>query len=188
MNLQHVNVRMFVDGALAVDLEQFINVFHEWVAAQSMDEMMIDVADYRHVPNGPAVVMVGVEEDYSIDLAGNRPALRYNRKGLLDGTNEDRLGAALSAAARTCCRLEDAFDGLKFCRTEFELSINDRALAPNTDETWESVKPEIASFLSNAFGTEFSLERNTDDPRRVFTVAVRCAQPVDLTTFAATAS
>ena len=63
MNLQHVRVKFFVDGELNVDLQDVINTFHGWVAEQSMDEMMIDVADYRHVPNGPSVVMVGLKVD-----------------------------------------------------------------------------------------------------------------------------
>ena len=42
MNLQHVNVKIFVDGPLTVDLERFINVFHRWTAEQSLDELLIE--------------------------------------------------------------------------------------------------------------------------------------------------
>ena len=55
MNVQHVNVKFFVDGELNVDWERFIEVFHVWVAEQSTDELLIDVADYRHVPMGPGL-------------------------------------------------------------------------------------------------------------------------------------
>ena len=64
MNVQHVNVKFFVDGELNVDWERFIEVFHVWIAEQSTDELLIDVADYRHVPMGPGVILVGHEEDY----------------------------------------------------------------------------------------------------------------------------
>ena len=43
MNLQHVNIKIFADGDVNVDLEQIVEVFHSWVAEQSMDELLIDV-------------------------------------------------------------------------------------------------------------------------------------------------
>ena len=94
MELQHVNIKIFVDGDLQVDLQRIIEVFHRWTAEQSMDEMLIDVADYRHVPAGPGVVLVGHEADYGLDNAGNRQGLLYNRKASIEGSNADRLGQA----------------------------------------------------------------------------------------------
>ena len=87
MNLQHINVKIFVDGELTVDPERFIELFHRWVATQAMAEMLIDVADYRHVPNGPSVVLVGHEADYVLDNTGGRYGLVYNRKAPLDGND-----------------------------------------------------------------------------------------------------
>ena len=57
------------------DLEQIVELFHQWVADQSMPEMLIDIADYRHVPDGPGSVLVGLESDYAIDHAGGRYGL-----------------------------------------------------------------------------------------------------------------
>ena len=42
MELQHIAFKVFVDGELDVDWEQFINVFHGWVAAQSMPGENVD--------------------------------------------------------------------------------------------------------------------------------------------------
>jgi hypothetical protein len=180
MNLQHVNVKIFVDGALAVDPHRFIEVFHRWIAAQSMDEMLIDVADYRHVPMGPSVMLVGHEADYVMDNTGNRYGLVYNRKAPLEGSNEDRFLQAFRAAAKACSMLEAEVDGLRFSRREFALSINDRALAPNTDETLEACKVEIPAFLQNALGQSgFEVEYDTD-PRHVFGAVFSLSTPFDL--------
>ena len=183
MELQHVNVKIYVDGDLEVDPERFIDVFHRWVAEQSAQELLIDVADYRHVPAGPGVVMVGHEADYAMDNAGGRFGLLYNRKAPLGGSNEDRLRQALKSAAHTCRLLEAEFeqDGLlKFSRYEFEIIINDRALAPNTDDTFNSCKAELHSFLKTALGhDQFNLERQSDDPRCRFAVTVKLGQPLD---------
>ena len=177
MNLQHVNVRIFVDGDLQIDLERVIEVFHEWVAAQSVDEMMIDVVDYRHVPAGPGVVMVGHEADYALDETGNRPALRYNRKAPLAGSNVDRFIQAYRAASKLCSRLESQFDGLKFSRLEFELAVNDRALAPNTDESRDAVATDVAAFVRTVSGSdEFSTDYDRDR-RAVFGVIITLSAP-----------
>ncbi len=182
-NLQHVNVKIFVAGDLAIDLARFIEVFHSWTAEQSMAELLIDVADYRHVPNGPGVVLVGHEADYAMDNAGGRFGLLYNRKAPLEGTNADRFRQALQSAAYACQMLETEFASegpLKFSRQEFELFINDRAIAPNTAETFEACKSDLEAFLQATVGhDEFTLEHQSD-PRRRFSVSVTSSQPLDL--------
>ena len=180
MELQHVNVKVYVDGDLAVDPARFIEVFHHWIQQQTLPELLIDVADYRHVPMGPGVMLIGHDADYSMDNAENRYGLCYNRKAPLEGSNEDRFRQALCSVANACRMLEEEFTGepsLKFSRNEFELFINDRALAPNTPETFEACKPEIEAFLKNALGhDEFSLEQH-GAPRRRFGVTVNVSQP-----------
>lgn len=181
MELQHVNVKIYVEGELKVDPRRFIDVFHDWVREQEFEELLIDVADYRHVPSGPAVLLIGLEADYSLDNAGGRYGLRYNRKAPLEGSNEDRLRQAFQSAARACRALEAAFEGeLEFSRTEFELFINDRALAPNTPETFEACKPELESSLRDLLGeSELALEHKPD-PRELFGVIVKTAKRFEL--------
>jgi len=180
MELQHVNVKIFVDGDLSVDPEQVINVFHNWTAEQSCDELLIDVADYRHVPAGPGVVLVGLEADYAMDNAGQRWGLLYNRKVSMDGSNEDRFTQAFRAAAAACQRLEDQLTGLKFSRQEFQLFINDRALAPNVPETLDACRGEIESFLQTVLGHGDATLTAEPDPRRRFGVQVQTGAPFDL--------
>ncbi|MCH2211964.1 MAG: hypothetical protein MK110_11725 [Fuerstiella sp.] len=147
MNVQHVNVKFFVDGELTVDLDKVIELFHSWTAQQMRDELLIDVADYRHVPAGPSVALIGHEADYVLDNTGHRYGLRYNRKAALDGTNEHRIRQAVRSALQACDLLEAEFDSLQFSRQEFEITVNDRALAPNTEETRLAFDPILRSFI-----------------------------------------
>lgn len=180
MELQHVNIKFFVEGDLQVDLQSIIEVFHRWTAEQSMDEMLIDVADYRHVPAGPGVVLVGHEADYALDNAGNRPGLLYNRKNSIAGSNSDRFRQALAAASKACDLLEGEFPGqLKFNRQSFELIINDRALAPNTLETFDACRPELAAFLSELGHADAELHHDAE-PRRRFGVTVKLTKPLEM--------
>jgi len=184
MELQHVNVKIFVAGAMPVDLARFIEVFHAWTADQSMPEMLIDVADYRHVPAGPGVVLVGHEADYGMDNAGDRLGLLYNRKAPVDGSNADRFRQALHGAAQACLRLEEEIgEGLRFSRTELQLLVNDRAFAPNTPATHEACVPEIRTFFAGVFGhNQFQLAAE-GNPRRRFGVMLTSATDFDLATF-----
>ena len=104
--LQSFNVKIPLEPGARIDLARVLEVFHGWISNPADGELLIDVADYRHVPAGPGVLLVGFEGDYSVDHAGNRPGLRYNRKAPLPGADEDRLLQALRAAGRGCLRLE----------------------------------------------------------------------------------
>lgn len=178
MNVQHVRVKFFLDGELSVDLQEVINTFHSWVAEQSMDDMMIDVADYRHVPNGPSVVMVGLKADYAFDETAGRPGLLYSRKSELDGSNEDRLLAALKSADAACSRLEGVFDGLKFNRQELEVSINDRGLAPNTPENAAELVSLLGSVLKGSCGVEDCEADTSRDARQLLGARVKLSSDV----------
>jgi len=180
MNLQHVNVKLLVENSAPIDLEPLIPVFHNWIQQQVFDEMLIDVADYRHVPAGPGVMVIGHQADYSVDNNGNRLGVRYNRKAALDGTNQEHLAQAARSALIACARLEsdDRLKGsIRFNGREVEIFINDRLLAPNTDATRAAAEPELRAFCSRLFGTDdFSLSYATD-PRQLFRAFVSFSKP-----------
>ena len=182
MELQHINVKVYLDGELTVDATRFIELFHRWIREKTVDGLLIDVADYRHVPSGPGVMLIGHEADYSMDHAGNRWGLLFNRKAPMDGTNEDRLSLAIQSALNACRLIEDEFaeEGpVVFSRRELEVIVNDRALTPNTTETFEACKPELTAFFENVLGHgDFEL-RPPSDPRSRFGVNVKIAKPFD---------
>jgi hypothetical protein len=184
MELQHVNVKLFAAGEPALDLEQLIRVFHAWTATQALPEMLVDVADYRHVPAGPGVVLVGLEADYAWDQAQDRDGLLYNRKAFVGGSNEDRFQQALHAAATVGLKLEhEVGPELKLSCHELQLLINDRALAPNTPETAAVCLPQLQQFFAKTLGHgDFSLTVEPDRRRR-FGVHLRSSQPFNLTKF-----
>src|SRR5450755_4649168 len=60
MQLQHVNVKLLIQNPGEASLEPLIPVFHGWIENRAAeDELLIDVADYIHVPAGPGVVLIG---------------------------------------------------------------------------------------------------------------------------------
>jgi hypothetical protein len=180
MEMQNVNVKLMLENAGEIDLEPLIPIFHSWIQEQVPGELLLDVADYRHVHAGPGVVLIGHQGDYSVDNNGSRLGVRYNRKAELNGDNESRMAQAAVAALTACRRLEgDArLDGkLRFNGRELLLFINDRLLAPNRESTRQEAEPELRGFLGKLFrGGEYSWSFD-NDPRKLFAVSVQAAQP-----------
>lgn len=168
--VQHINVKIFVADAAAIDVADAVKVFHQWIKDTVCPEMLIDVAEYRHVPAGPGVLLIGHEANYSFDERENRLGLLYNRKSPVEGTFQSRLAQAHKAALDACGRLEkeSIFKGkLKFDRSAMEVFINDRLLAPNNEETWRVLEPELKKYFPGA-----KIERK-GEARDLFRISLR---------------
>ena len=180
MELQHVNFKLMLAHPAEIDLEPLIPIFHSWIQEQTPGELLLDIADYRHVHAGPGVILIGHEGNYSVDNSENRLGVRYNRKAELDGDNQSRLAQAAVAALTACRRLEDdpRLDGrFRFNGKALEVFVNDRLLAPNLESTREAVDPELRRFLDKLFrGQEYFLSFDKD-PRKLLAVYVETAQP-----------
>src|SRR5205814_1119849 len=117
------------------------------------DHLLIDVADYKHVPEGPGTVLVSHEANIYTDQGEGRLGLLYFRKQPFAGaaTFAERLRATFRDALEACNLLEEepALHGrVRFRTDELLFRVYDRLLAPNTDETFAEVKPELEAFLS----------------------------------------
>ena len=179
MEFQHVNVKLLVKNSEEVDLEALIPVFHGWIQNQASEELLLDVADYRHVRSGPGVVLIGHQGNYSLDNSGGRLGVRYNRKAPLAGTNQDRLVQATQAALAASQRLEtepNLAGNIQFNGREMEVFINDRLLAPNTPETRAAADSEFRAFFSTLFGDSEYAVSYSQDPRSLFSVHVQTSQ------------
>lgn len=180
MEIQHINVKLSLREPETLDLERLVPIFHTWIQSQARDEILIDVADYRHVPDGPGVMLIGHEANYSVDATDHRLGVRYNRKAPVEGSTQDRLAQAARAALTTCQALElhpDLQSKLRFDGQEVEIIINDRLLAPNEAATRLALEPELQSFFRRLFASsEFSLSFANGDPRRLFGVLAKSSR------------
>jgi hypothetical protein len=96
LELQHINVRLPLKDPENIDFDAVIPVFHSWIQGQVCVELLLDVADYRHVHGGSGIVLIGHEADYSLDNTDNRWGIRYNRKTAVHGDNQKRLERLLA--------------------------------------------------------------------------------------------
>src|SRR5215216_2604007 len=151
MNLQHINIKFYLENPEAVNLADYAAIFNTWIQKQRLEELLIDVADYLHVHNGPGIMLIGHEADYSLDHRAGRLGLLYNRKGQLDGTTEEKLAQAVHAAL-TVAQILEKENGLKFNGSEVQVIVNDRLLVPNTQESFAVLEPEVKAFFDKLFG------------------------------------
>src|SRR5579871_1090501 len=143
--MQHVNIKIFADRA-DIRIGDAVAIFHQWIQDSVVPELLVDVADYKHVPDGPGVLLIGHEANYSLDQTDGRLGLLYNRKAAVEGDAQVTLRQAFASAQSAARRLEAAqpFAGkLHFDDGDVEVLVNDRLLAPNTDATWDALRPEI---------------------------------------------
>ena len=181
VELQHINVKLLVKNQESVDLDALIPIFHSWIQGQVCEELLLDVADYRHVQGGPGIILIGHEADYSLDNTDNRLGVRYNRKAVFEGGNQERLAQAARAALKACQRLEEdsrVNDKLKltFNGQEIEIFINDRGVAPNREDIRQAVKPDFQAFADRLFGSgEYTLSFD-NDPRRLLKISLKASR------------
>jgi len=155
-------IRASYDGKL----EDFIPVFHGWIQRKAVEGILVDVADYSHLPNSPGVVLVGHEADRSMDAMEGPLGLLYMRKQA-GASFKDAWRATLDSAAK----LEDELKGrLRFTLEDALFLANDRLAAPNDEAGARVVEPALRSLFPKA-----ALARDTSDPRRRLTYRIRGA-------------
>jgi hypothetical protein len=173
-----LSVKFFVTDPGSVEPSAFTPLFHRWIQTSAVEGLLIDVADYAHVPSGPGVVLVGHEVDYAMDLAGGRPGLLLVRKRIAPGSAalRDLLAGALrsAAVAASVMRADPALAGkLSFRADEAEVTILDRLRFPNTAAAFETVRGELAAALTGlGVDRSPSIDRGDPDPRRALGLRV----------------
>src|SRR6185295_3133013 len=102
MDLQRIGIKIFAEDSAAVSVRDFIPVFHSWIQKQAVDRhLLIDVHNYSHIHNGPGILLVAQEGNFSMDSADGRMGLLYYRK-----KGEEGFRSVLKAALQACTLLE----------------------------------------------------------------------------------
>src|SRR3990167_10318514 len=103
MELYRLGVKFFVGNPASVSLPGFIPIFHTWIQKQIVEgHLLIDVHDYSHIHQGPGILLVAHEGNFSLDMGEGRPGLLYYRKQ--PGAD---FAAVIQSALRACRLLEE---------------------------------------------------------------------------------
>jgi hypothetical protein len=167
-------VKLFLENPEAVPLAAFTGVFQRWIQQKALKGLLIDVADYRHVFEGPGVILIGHESDYGIENRDGRLGLLYTRKRQFDPDLPTQLRTSLRLALAAAALLESdpTFEPrLKFRADEVEIRFPDRLQLPNRPETFELVKEDVSAVLAEVYGGHpFQFARVEQDSRNLFMI------------------
>src|SRR6516225_4701835 len=102
MDTHKINIKLFAESDTFKPTE-FVPIFHRWIQNQSLDgHLLIDVADYAHVPAGPGTLVVASEANIHMDREENRLGLLYVRKQPIAGSSgfQEQLRGVLAEAIK----------------------------------------------------------------------------------------
>jgi hypothetical protein len=177
MEASKLQLKIFAtpESARSAHAEAFVPVFHEWIKQHVLPELLIDVANYVHVPEGPSVALIGHGTDYFLDEGGGRLGLVHSRKRAAVAPAErlSDLARRTFHAASLLEAAEPAGSGrLRFAPGELLLRVNDRLAAPANDTTFAALLPELEAFAASLYGSgSFELTR-VGGPKDLFTVRI----------------
>ena len=184
-----LSVKFFFEE-LSIDVESFIPVFHRWIRENVVpNELLLDVADYKHIVDGPAILLVGHEADYVVDLTDAKPGLMYVRKRDAGSDLSEALGTTLS----------QALNGVKLTESDVELRgklklrtdaativLLDRLNYPNTANgegtTATAAQTQLSDDLAPLFGDDATVTRVDNDAREPLSFKLHAPSAPDVDT------
>lgn len=143
-------------------LDPVIGVFHRFIQRGLVEGLVIDVADYRHVPEGPGVLLVGHDVDYGLSDRG----LTVTRKRSSEATAGDqfrdavRMGLGFLEALEYDGELEAAFDRSRVTVTAPDRSLSGEVAADLAVE----IEPAAAEIWGDAKVTTIASENPRTSP------------------------
>jgi hypothetical protein len=175
MDISRISFKVFMDQGEDVPTETWFEVFNTWIHEPDND-VLIDVADYTHVKNGPQTILVGHNANYALDTSAGRFGLLYARKRELTGSLSENLVETISSGLRACKRLaeDDRLSGkVNFNGESLQISLNDRLGAANDAATFDALKSELGSILSQLYGGADCEISHDEDARKTMTVNIQ---------------
>jgi hypothetical protein len=188
VDLHKFGIKLFAVDAKGFDILKLIPMYHRWIQQKTLEGLLIDVADYSHVPAGPGVMLIAHEGNYALDETGHERGVMYYSKHTLAGELPERfvqVARKVLKAAQLMTGDAELNGELKVPGNSLQFFANDRLVAPNTDATYAELEPTLKAFLERLYGgAPYTLVRETD-PKERLSVRVQANGPVDLETLLA---
>ena len=182
MNLQKINVKIYLEKGAEIPLKQVIPLFHRFIQNNLLDGLLVDVAEYTHVHEGPGVLLIAHEGNYSLDETGGERGLLYNQKRSSDTSGEGNLKTAWRRALKACDLLEkepELAGKLKFNPSRMRIFVNDRLESSGVDMGSSELKQTIRPLLESLTGSPVRLVKEMD-PRKLTAFEVEIEKPLKL--------
>ena len=181
--LYRFGLKLFVEPDCKLNGIDCIPIFHRWIQTQALDRLLIDVADYTHLSNGPNVLLVGHEGNLAIDTAEGRTGLLCTSKQPQSGSFAERLASVARNLIVAAHLLEhdSAFEGrLRFASTEWQFHANDRLVAPPGFESVSCLTPALDKLMSIGYPDQPHQIRLVPQSKNRLKIQLTTSQPISL--------
>lgn len=178
---KRLRVKLFVDNPEAVAAEKIVPVFQRWIQRGAIkNELLIDVADYKHVHHGPGILLIAHEGDYAYQFGDGRVGLSYTLKQHDSATLEEALSTALERVlfAAQLVHKESQLKGLRIALDTVQISLLDRLQYPHETETIEQVQAMIRALLAST-ADEVDVTAVEADSREPLSFIVKSAKSLE---------
>jgi len=184
MDLNRFCIKIFAADGPSAGIVDCVPVFHRWIQKQCIENhLLIDVADYSHVWQGPGIVLVSHQGNFSTDEEAGRLGLLYQRKQPAEGDLGARLRFALRTTLNAGRLLEEDLGGrIKFRGDQVQISLNDRQQAPTGEETLSAIESFVSDLAAILFpGGNASFQRLASGKSRP-SLTISAAEPAEIKT------
>ena len=159
MEVQKVCVKVPVVGA--VDSEAVQKAFMSWIRKNSLPGILIDVADYGHMEQGPGTVLIAHEYMFSLDEQDGVRGLRVSARLASEQPLITRVGESLDLLKKGASLLKEEL-GVQVDGSKIEISVLDRL---HSDESTPKVLQDaLAQVLK---GHQLTKTAGVRDARRL---------------------
>ncbi len=175
---QRLAVKLPLAGTQAVDAGRVLALFHRFIQTKALEGLLIDIADYAHVPEGPGVMLIGHDVDYAIDLTEGQPGLRVVRKRCSELALRDGLREVVRKALVAVRAIEaDGTTGLAFSTASLAVQLIDRLQYPNDAASHARAAVALEPLLTEMFGAVKLAPPSAADAGRPLTLRATVSAP-----------
>jgi hypothetical protein len=138
-----IGVKVFHAVPEAAPMRDYIPVFHRWIQKHVLEDLLIDVADYAHMHQGPGVILVCHDAIYGVDDEDGKRGLLYRQRRAADGAVEEQLRTGLRRVLIAAKQLEsepELSGKVRFSADRIEVSAFNRLRAPHSSETLATLR------------------------------------------------
>ena len=138
---------------IQTDIESFVPLFHNWIQEDRIpNHIMVDVANYKHIPDGPGIMLIAHEGHFSLDFEENDLGLLYMRKTPLGDNISETLSSIQQILdfAVELIKIDSAIGQKIEFSEQYQLISNDRYEFPNDAESEQKLLQVASGVFNNA--------------------------------------
>jgi len=139
--------------SINIDIETFVPIFHRWIQEDRIpNHTMIDVANYKHILDGPGIMLIAHEGHFSLDFEDDELGLLYIRKIPLGENISETLSGIQQVLdfAVELIKIDSSIGKNIEFSDEYQLISNDRYQFPNNLESEKKLLLGASGVFSDA--------------------------------------